>query len=152
MSAMIAYDTVDYGTWGVFQVRQTIDAHTPRKPPPPDFEPPTLTLLPPRKAVYAVGVELPVQNPATVRRETVTAQVIQRFHMMPRNDKRRVNSPLEWMYRVRINGVDWLLAEGKLTTAHRKVAGATKAPATSLKTAQRVTAKSTAEQSATPAA
>jgi len=152
---MFAYRDVSFGTWsngGTGRILINAADPKPRKPTPPDFEPPTLTMLPKRKPVYAVGVELPVQNPATSKRETVTAQVIQRFHMVQRSDKRRVQSPLEWMYLVRINGVDWLLAEGKLTTAHRKVAGATKAPATPLTAVQRVTAKSTAEPLATPAA
>ena len=103
---MIAYNTVDFGTWGKFQVIQTIDAHTPRKPVPPDFEPPTLTLMPKHKAIYAVGVSLVIQNPATCKRETVTAQVIQRFRMFHRTDPQRINHPLEWMYVVRVNRIN----------------------------------------------
>ncbi len=154
---MFAYRDVSFGTWsngGTGRILMNAANPTPRKPVPPDFEPPTLTLMPKHKAIYAVGVKLPVQNPATCKRETVTAQVIQRFRMFHRTDQRRVNHPLEWMYVVRVEGQpDILLSEGTLTADHLKAKAArAKAPAASLKTVQRVTAKSTAEQSATPAA
>lgn len=119
-STMTAYKTADFGTWGMMELRMPIAAHTPRKPSPPDFEPPTLTVLPKGKPVYAVGVKLTMQNPANVKREAVEAQVIQRFHMTERNDNRRVNTGLMWLYLIRVNGVsgesvDWLLNEAAVT-------------------------------------
>lgn len=156
---MLAYRDVSFGTWsrgGTGRVLMNAADPKPRKPVPPDFEPPTLAVVPKHKPVYAIGVELPIQNPATSRRETVTAQVLQRFHMAPRNDKRRVNSALEWLYLVRVEGQGspLLLNEAALTADHlkAKAARACQAPAAVLKTVQRETTKPAAEQSATPAA
>jgi hypothetical protein len=126
-ATMTAYRMENFGTWGMVQLRQPIPAHTPRKPTPPDFEPPTLTVLPKAKPVYAVGVQLRVQNPATARKEVVTAEVINRFHLTERtasegSTNRRVNTGLTWLYLVRVNGVsgesaDWLLNESAVTSA-----------------------------------
>ena len=70
---MFAYRDVSFGTWsngGTGRILMNAADPTPRKPLPPDFEPPTLTVVPKQKAIYAVGVSLVSQTSGPDRDRT----------------------------------------------------------------------------------